>query len=53
MINVDANEKNWLIKVYAIKDILGILVIVSVNAINHAMLGSILIMKIVNVEKGW
>ena len=24
MINVDANVKNWLIKVYAIKDMLGI-----------------------------
>ena len=31
MINVDANVKNWLIKVYAIKDMLGIVVIVSVN----------------------
>ena len=36
MINVDANVKNWLIK-----DILGMLVIVSVNAINHAILVSI------------
>ena len=34
MINVDANLKNWLIKVYAIKDMLGIPVIVSVNLIN-------------------
>ena len=31
MINMDANVKNWLIKVYVIKDMLGILVIVSVN----------------------
>ena len=37
MINVDANVKNWLIKVYVIKDMLEILVIVSVNAINHAI----------------
>ena len=35
MINVDANLKNWLIKVYAIKDMLGIPVTVSVNLINH------------------
>ena len=34
MINVDANLKNWLIKVYAIKDMLGIPVTVSVNLIN-------------------
>ena len=53
MINVDANVKNWLIKVYAIKDMLGILVVVSVNAINHVMLASIWIMKTVSVEKGW
>ena len=31
MINVDANVKNWLIKVYAIKNMLGILVIVVKN----------------------
>ena len=35
MINVDANVKNWLMKVYAIKDMLEILVTLSVNAINH------------------
>ena len=29
--------KNWFIKVYAIKDMLGILVIVSVNKINHVI----------------
>ena len=34
MINVDANLKNWLIKMYAIQDMLGIAVIVSVNLIN-------------------
>ena len=27
MINVDANVKNWLVKFYAIKDMLGILVL--------------------------
>ena len=31
MINVDANVKNWLMKVFAIKGMLGILTIVSVN----------------------
>ena len=53
MINVDANVKNRLIKVYAIKYMLEILVIVSVNVINHVILVSIHIMKMVNVEKGW
>ena len=38
---------------YAIKDMLGIPVIVSVNETDHVMLVSIWIMKIVNVEKGW
>ena len=41
VINVDANVKNLLIKIYVIKDMLGILVIVNVNAINRAMLVSI------------
>ena len=35
IINVDANITNWLIKVYAAKDMIGILAIVSVNVINH------------------
>ena len=34
IINAGANAKNWLIKAYAIKDLFGILVIVSVNVIN-------------------
>ena len=50
VINVDANVKNLLIKIYVIKDMLGILVIVNVNAINYAMLASISIMKTVSVE---
>ena len=37
MINVDANVNNWLIKVFAIKDMLGIL-IVNANVINDVML---------------
>ena len=48
MINVDANVKNWLIKVYVIKDMLGIQVIVNANVINHVVLASIK-----TVEKGW
>ena len=51
MINVHANVKNWLIKAYLIKDIFGILVIVSVNVINYVMLASTWIMKIASVEK--
>ena len=53
MKNVDENVKKWLTKVYAIKDMLGIPVIVSVNVLNHVMLVSFQIMEIVNVEKGW
>ena len=41
MINVDVNVKNWLLKVYAIKDMLGTLLIVSVNVIKHVILVSI------------
>ena len=37
MINVDANVNNWLIKVFVIKDMLGIL-IVNANVINDVML---------------
>ena len=53
MINVDANVKNLLIKVYVIENIFGILVIAGVKVINHAMLVSIWIMKTVSVKKGW
>ena len=35
------NAKNWLIKVYAIKDLFGILETVSVNVINPVILVSI------------
>ena len=41
MINVGVNEKNWLIKTYAIKDLFGILVIVSANVINPVIVVSI------------
>ena len=40
-INADVNVKNELIKVYVIKDMLGILVIVNVNVINDVILVSI------------
>ena len=45
--------KELIDKVYVIKDILGIVVIVSVNVINHVILVSIKVMKILNVKKGW
>ena len=38
IINTGVNAKNQWIKVDAIKDLFGILVIVSVNVINHLML---------------
>ena len=38
MINAGVNVKNELIKVYLIKDLFGIVVITSVNVINHAIL---------------
>ena len=41
MINVDANVRNRLIKVHAIKDMFGIPVVVSVGVINCVMLVSI------------
>ena len=41
MINAGVNAKNLLIKVYALKDLLGTLVIVSVNVINPVILVSI------------
>ena len=41
MINAGVNPKNWLIKAYAIKNLLGFLVIVSVNVINPVILVSI------------
>ena len=41
MINVNKNVNNEFIKVYAIKGIFGILVIVDENVINHVILVSI------------
>ena len=40
-INANASVKNKFIKVYAIKTLFGILVIVNVNVINHVTLVSI------------
>ena len=39
--NAGVNVKNWLIKVYGIKDLFGILVIVNVNVINLVILENI------------
>ena len=40
-INADANAKNYMIKVYVINDMHGILVTVDVKVINHLILASI------------
>ena len=45
--DADENVKNSLTKECVIKDLFGILVIVSVNMINHVMLENIYIIKIV------
>ena len=50
-INADVNAKNWLIKMYAIKDLFGIWLIVSANVINHVVLVNISTMKIVSAGK--
>ena len=48
IINAGVNAKNWLIKVYAAKDLSRILVTASTNVINHVMLVSIYTMKTIN-----
>ena len=50
-INPGVNVKNWLIKVYVIKDVFEILIIMSANLINHVILVSNYTMKTVYVEK--
>ena len=50
-INVDVNAKNELIKVYVIKDMFGIQVIVSVNVINLVILVNIWIIQAVSIKK--
>ena len=51
MINAGVNAKDSLIKAYAIKDLFGILVIVSVNVINPVILVSNYTIKIVSAKK--
>ena len=50
-INVDVNAKNKLIKECVIKDLFGILVIVSVNVVKRVILVNVQTMKIVNAQK--
>ena len=50
-INVDLNVNNQLVNEYVIKDLFGILVIVSVNLIKLMILVKIQTIKIVNAEK--
>ena len=50
-VNAGTNAKNWLIRLYPIKDLFGILVIVSVNMTNHMMLMNIQTMRTVSVER--
>ena len=50
-INACLNAKNWLIKMYVIKDLFRILAIGSASVINHVILVSIYIMKNVSVER--
>ena len=52
-INADVNAKNWLTKVYAIKDLFVIQVFVNVNAINPVMLQNIQIMNFASAERGY
>ena len=52
-INIDANVRNSFTKVYAIKDMLGMLVIANANVLSHVILESIQITKIVSAKKGW
>ena len=51
MINAGVNTKDSLIKAYALKDLFGILVIVSVNVINPVILVSTYNIKIVSAKK--
>ena len=50
MINAGVNAKNWLIKAYAIKDLFGILVVVSASVINLLILESIYTTKSVSAK---
>ena len=48
--NSNVNVKEYVTKEYVIKELFGILVIVSVNVINHATQENIWTIKIPNVE---
>ena len=52
MINAGVIAKNWLINAYAIKDLFGILVIVSMNVTNPVILVSFQTIHIVSTKKG-
>ena len=52
VINAGVNANNRLIKTYAIKDLFGILVIVSANVISHVISVSIKTIKIESAKKG-
>ena len=48
---INADVKSWLMNSYAIKDLFGILVIVSANFINHVILVSVYTIKIESSKK--
>ena len=50
-VNAYVNAKNLLLEVDAIKDLFGILVIVSVNVTNHLMMVNVQTMETVRAEK--
>ena len=50
MINAGVNAKNWSVKAYAIKDLFGILVVVSASVINPLILESIYTTKSVSAK---
>ena len=51
MINALVNAKNWLIKVYAIKDLFAIVVILSANVTNSVILVNISTKKTGSAKK--
>ena len=50
-INADVNAKNWLVKVYVMKDLFGIQVIANENVRYRVVLVSFQTMKILSLEK--
>ena len=51
MINAGVNAKNKFIKMYVIKDLFGIIIIVIFNVINHVIFVNIYTMKTIFVGK--